>query len=155
MNYCLPNWMTYKLCIACLYLHTFLTSQKKSLFYNPPVQCEWIMHVGGCLTWCVTSLISDMIFLYQLAQARPHNVLHFLVVLVLCGRWPRNKSIFILFNGTLYCSSCEGSSILWNMIVIKLLQGTRIQSFVWWWNRSDNGTQSSRHRSLSHAQWLS
>ena len=26
-----------------------------------------------------TSLISDIIFLYQLAQARPHNVLYFLV----------------------------------------------------------------------------
>ena len=25
-------------------------------------------------------LISDIIFLYQLAQARPHNVLHFLVL---------------------------------------------------------------------------
>ena len=29
----------------------------------------------------ITSLISDIIFLYQLAQARPHNVLHFLVSL--------------------------------------------------------------------------
>ena len=28
-----------------------------------------------------TSLISDMTFLYQLVQARPHNVLHFLVQL--------------------------------------------------------------------------
>ena len=27
-------------------------------------------------------LISDMIFLYQLAQAHPHNVLHFLVVVI-------------------------------------------------------------------------
>ena len=27
----------------------------------------------------VTSLIRDIIFLYQLAQAHPHNVLHFLV----------------------------------------------------------------------------
>ena len=39
---------------------------------------ERIVHVGGCLTRCVTSLISDMIFLYQFNQARPHNVLHFL-----------------------------------------------------------------------------
>jgi len=34
-----------------------------------------VVHVGGCLTGCVTSLISD---LYQLAQAYPYNVLHFL-----------------------------------------------------------------------------
>ena len=27
-------------------------------------------------------LISEMTFLYQLAQARPHNVLHFLVVVM-------------------------------------------------------------------------
>ena len=31
----------------------------------------------------VTSLISDIIFLYQLAQAYPHNVLHFLVTFVM------------------------------------------------------------------------
>ena len=62
----------YTVCVACLYLHTFLTH------FKPPVNGEWIVHVGGCLTWCVTSLI---IFPYQLAQARPHNVLHFLVYL--------------------------------------------------------------------------
>ena len=27
-----------------------------------------------------TSLISDIIFLYQFAQTRPHNVVHFLVI---------------------------------------------------------------------------
>ena len=37
------------------------------------------VHKSSDLSPCVISLTSDMIFLYQLAQARPHNVLHFLV----------------------------------------------------------------------------
>ena len=32
---------------------------------------------------CIISLISDIIFLCQLAQARLHNVLHFLVVIII------------------------------------------------------------------------
>ena len=52
------------------------------------------VHVGAALpnfpsteSWAgpghktITSLITDLKFLYQLAQARPHNVLHFLVYL--------------------------------------------------------------------------
>ena len=35
----------------------------------------------------VTSLISDIIFLYQLAQTLSHNVLHFLVTTVMCTVW--------------------------------------------------------------------
>ena len=58
--------------IACPYLHTFLTLKKNS---HTHVNGEWIVHVGVCLTRCVTSLISDMIFLYQFTQACPHNVL--------------------------------------------------------------------------------
>ena len=68
------------ICITCLSFHTFLTFQKKKHFFNHPFNGEWIVHIGGCLTWCVTSLISDMIFLYQQAQAHPHNALHFLVI---------------------------------------------------------------------------
>ena len=56
------------ICIVCLFAHIF--------DFKPPVNGEWIVHVEGCLTWCVTSLISYIIFLYQLAQACPHNVLH-------------------------------------------------------------------------------
>ena len=41
------------------------------------------VHKSSDLSPCVISLTSDMIFLYQLAQARPHNVLHFLVAI----RW--------------------------------------------------------------------
>ena len=36
--------------------------------------------LGGAWAEAITSLISDIIFLYQLAQAHPHNVLHFLVM---------------------------------------------------------------------------
>ena len=62
--------------------HTFdvIQKNKKNTSVLTPVNGEWILHVGGCLTSSVTSLTSDMIFLYQLAQARPHNVLHFLVL---------------------------------------------------------------------------
>ena len=35
----------------------------------------------------VTSLISDILFLYQLTQARPHNVLHFLVSVLIVVTW--------------------------------------------------------------------
>ena len=72
------------------------------------------VHVGGCLTYIVasfpalpsfpsteswvgpghktiTSLITDIIFLCQLAQARPHNVLHFLVI---CCRKTSLQNIF-------------------------------------------------------------
>ena len=41
----------------------------------------------------VTSLISDIIFLHQLAQARPHNALHFLV----------NHFHFLVINIGVYC----------------------------------------------------
>ena len=70
--------------------------------------------MGGCLTYIVasfpalpsfpsteswvgaghktiTSLTTDIIFLCQLAQARPHNVLHFLVI---CCRKPSLQNIF-------------------------------------------------------------
>ena len=53
--------------------HFNLTWKKNKQFLKP-------LWIGGCLTSCVTSLISDTIFLFQLAQALSHNVLHFLVV---------------------------------------------------------------------------
>ena len=69
------------ICIASLCCtHFWLQKNKNNTFWTP-VNGEWIEHVGECLTWCVTSLISDVIFLYQLAQAHPYNVLHFLTKL--------------------------------------------------------------------------
>ena len=69
------------LCITIVYCMSFdVKERKKKPSFKPPVNGEWIVHVGECLTWFVTSLISEIIFLYQLAQAHPENVLHFLVI---------------------------------------------------------------------------
>ena len=56
------------ICIACPRLHTL---KKKHFSFNPPVNGEWIVHVGGCLTWCVTSLTSDMISLSACSGSPP------------------------------------------------------------------------------------
>ena len=41
--------------------------------------CQLAVNINNLNFEDVTSLISDIILLYQLAQARPHGVLHFLV----------------------------------------------------------------------------
>jgi len=41
--------------------------------------CQLAVNINNLNFEDATSLISDLIFLYQLAQARPHGVLHFLV----------------------------------------------------------------------------
>ena len=42
--------------------------------------CQLALNIKNLNFEDVTSLISDIIFLYQLAKAHPHNVLHFLVI---------------------------------------------------------------------------
>ena len=48
--------------------------------------CELALNIKSSnfedVTSCTHPLISDIIFLYQLAQAHPHNVLHFLVIII-------------------------------------------------------------------------
>ena len=53
-----------------------------------------------CTLEDVTSLISDIIFLYQLVQARPHNVLHFLVIFccALNGNYSALSNTVVLFE---------------------------------------------------------
>ena len=60
-----------------------------------------------CTQLDVTSLLSDIIFLYQLAQARPRNVLHFLVIRTgtLTVRHQRkqresSENTFVVINGS-------------------------------------------------------
>ena len=60
----------------------------------------------------VGALISDIIFLYELAQARPHNVLHFLVTVVVNSLTSHEESKGLvnaatdkLVATTFYCSN--------------------------------------------------